>query len=250
MKPSVLIADDEPLLRDQLKRFVTRLWPDASIIATASNGAEARIALQEQRPDVAFLDIRMPPPDGLELAEEFASEPILVVFVTAYDQFAVSAFEQNACDYLLKPISQERFQETVKRLESRLETSRIQNTVASIGREIENLKQKPHLERIPVHHRGGTKLVSMSEIRYFKADARYTLAVDASNEYVLSATLRELEEQLDPDDFWRIHRNCIVNANFIESARFTNDGAFILRITDRGEQLRVSRTYRYRFRNV
>ena len=250
MNPSVLIADDEPLLREQLERFVTRFWPEATIISVASNGAEARVALQEKRPDVAFLDIRMPAPDGLELAEEFASEPILIVFVTAYDQYAVSAFERDASDYLLKPISEERFKETVSRLKVRLEYTRVQQTVESIGREIEKLKQLSYLERIPVHHRGETKFVPINEIRFFKADTKYTLAVDSTNEYVLSVTLRELEEQLDSNDFWRIHRNCIVNVNFIETARAIDKDSLVLQIRDRAEELRVSRTYRHRFREI
>ena len=248
MSPTVLIADDEPLLREQLEGLVTRAWPEATIVASVSNGAEAQVVLQEQRPDVAFLDIRMPSPDGLVLAEEFVDEPTLIVFVTAYDQYAVAAFEKNACDYLLKPISEDRFQETVNRLESRLERPDTTMAIASIRREIETLKSKPRLDRIPVHHRGKTKLVSVGDIRYFKADAKYTLAFDASNEYVLSSSLQALEEQLDADVFWRIHRNCIVNANFIETVHRTTNDVFVVKISNRDDELRVSRNYRYRFR--
>ncbi|MCY4095549.1 MAG: LytTR family DNA-binding domain-containing protein [Gammaproteobacteria bacterium] len=248
MNPTVLIADDEPLLRDQLERLIRRVWPEASVVASAANGEEARLALQEKRPDVAFLDIRMPSPDGLELAEEFSDDPMLIVFVTAYDQYAVSAFERNACDYLLKPITEDRFQGTVDRLKERLHSSNTSNAVASIRREIADLKQRRQLERIPVRHRGATRLISVNDIRYFKADAKYTLAFDASNEYVLSTPLRELEEQLDQDVFWRIHRNCIVNVDFIESVVRTSNDTMVVRVSNRNEELRVSRIHRYRFR--
>ena len=240
MNPTVLIADDEPLLRDQLERLVNRVWPEASIVAAASNGEEARTALREKRPDVAFLDIRMPSPDGLDLAEEFSEQPTLVVFVTAYDQYAVSAFEKNACDYLLKPVTEDRLKETVNRVRERLQTPVATNTVASIRRAIEDLKQRPRLERIPVRHRGETKLISVHDIQYFKADAKY----------VLSISLRDLEAQLDQDVFWRIHRNCIVNADFIELVHRTNSDTMVLRMTNRNEELRVSRSYRHRFREL
>ena len=227
MNPTLLIADDEPLLLDQLVQLLDRVWPEARIVATASNGAEAKDALQEHQPDVAFLDIRMPSPDGLELAEEFASGSSMIVFVTAYDQYAVAAFEKNACDYLLKPISEERLRETVKRLEIRLATSSTTVAIASVREEIEKLKQTPTLSRIPVKHQGETKLVDLKEIRYFKAEAKYTIAYDAKHEYVLSITLREMETQLDEREFWRIHRNCIVNAKFIESVRRTSNASLL-----------------------
>ena len=250
MSPTVLIADDEPLLRAQLERLIRRVWSEARIVSSASNGREARIALQETQPNVAFLDIRMPSPDGLELAEEFSSYPTLIVFVTAYDQYAVSAFEKNACDYLLKPITEERFKETVDRLKERLQSTNTTNIVANIRREIENLKRRPYLDRFPVRHRGEIRLVSVNDIRYFKADAKYTLAADASNEYVLSMSLRDLEEQLDEDIFWRIHRNCIVNVNFIESVQRTNSDTMVVRVTNRKDELRVSRNHRHRFHEI
>ncbi|MCY3857774.1 MAG: LytTR family DNA-binding domain-containing protein [Gammaproteobacteria bacterium] len=248
MNPTVLIADDEPLLRDQLDRLVSRLWPQASVVAFAANGEEARLALREKQPDVAFLDIRMPSPDGLELAEEFGDTSTLIVFVTAYDQYAVTAFEKNACDYLLKPITEDRFTATVNRLRERLQASDTEHFVASIRREIDDLKQRRQLERIPVRHRGETRLVSVNDIRFFKTEAKYTLAFDAVNEYVLSTPLRELEEQLDDELFWRIHRNCIVNADFIETVQRRSNDTMVVHVMDRNEELKVSRNHRHRFR--
>ena len=249
MNPSILIADDEPLLREQLERLIRHNWPDAQIVASVADGEAARIAMQERQPDVAFLDIRMPSPDGLALAEEFADDPILIVFVTAYDQYAVSAFEKNACDYLLKPISEDRFIQSVERLKSRLARSDTDIAIEAIRREIKNLKHEP-LERIPVHHRGETRLVHVSEIRYFKSQDKYTVAYDATNEYLLSTPLKVLEAQLDQGVFWRIHRNCLVNADLIDSVRRDEDDALLLRIVDRAEELRVSRNFRGRFREV
>ena len=247
MNPTVLIADDEPLLRDQLRRLINRVWPEAQIVAMASNGTEARDALRELQPNVAFLDIRMPAPDGLALAEEFSSGSSMIVFVTAYDQYAVAAFEKNACDYMLKPISEARLRETVKRLETGLATSDTKVTIASIRDEIEKLKRTPLLTRIPVKHQGETKLVEVKEIRYFKAEAKYTIAYDAENEYVLNTTLRELATQLDDNEFWRIHRNCIVNVNFVEGAHRSSNDSLLLRIKSRDDELRVSRPFKHRF---
>ena len=247
MKPTVLIADDEPLLRDQLANLLGQVWPEAQIVATASNGSEARDALETLQPDIAFLDIRMPSPDGLALAEEFASESSMIVFVTAYDQYAVAAFEKNACDYLLKPISEARLRETVKRLKTKLATSRTTLAIASVREEIEKLKQTPTLTRIPVKHQGETKLVDVREIRYFKAEAKYTIAYDAQNEYVLGITLKDLRAQLDENEFWQIHRSCIVNARFIEGVRRTSNDSLLLRISGSNDELRVSRSFNHRF---
>lgn len=247
MNPTILIADDEPLLRDQLARLIGRVWSEGQIIASVSNGSEARDALHEHQPDVAFLDIRMPSPDGLELAEEFASGSSMIVFVTAYDQYAVAAFEKNACDYLLKPISEERLRETVQRLKTRFATSRTTLAIASVREEIEKLKQAPTLSRIPVKHQGETRLLDVREIRYFKADAKYTIAYDAQNEYVLGITLKDLRAQLDENEFWQIHRSCIVNASFIESVRRTSYDSLLLRISGTNDELRVSRSFKYRF---
>lgn len=247
MTPTILIADDEPLLKGQLKRMLSRVWPEALIIASVSNGVDARNSLRELRPDVAFLDIRMPSPSGLELAEEFATGPSVIVFVTAYDQYAVAAFEKNACDYLLKPISERRLRATVNRLKAHLATSSTGNTIAAVRDEIEKLKRPPYLTRIPVKHVGETKLVDTNEIRYFKTEAKYTIAYDAEHEYVLNTTLRSLENQLDQSRFWRIHRNCIVNVDFVESVIRGEEGIQHVRISNRDDELRVSRSFKHRF---
>ena len=250
MKPTVLIADDEPSLREQLERLLCQFWPEAKLVASTGNGEETRTALQDLAPDVAFLDIRMPAPNGLQLAEEFANGSILVVFVTAYDEFAVDAFEKNACDYLLKPVSDARFSETVARLKQRLANADSDSTIAAIRDVVDKLSKSNKLQRLPVRYRGETKLVDVSEIRYFKSDARYTLAYDASNEYVLSISLRQLEQQLDEHSFWRIHRNCIVNANYIETVKHDSNESLVVEVKDRTEELRVSRIHRYRFREL
>ena len=250
MTPKVLIADDEVLLSQHLARLVNSVWPEAVVVATTSNGIESRNALRQYRPDVAFLDIRMPPPNGLELAEEFCAEMTHIVFVTAYDEYAVKAFEKNACDYLLKPVSEARLRDTVHRLQRKLEGSATASIVASIRDEIEKLKRPPTLARIAVHHQGETKFVRVDEIRFFRSEAKYTLVCDAASEYVVSMSLKALERQLDPNVFCRVHRNCLVNANFIEAAVRADDDSLYLRVVGRSEKLRVSRSYRQLFHEL
>ena len=250
MNPRVLIADDESLLRERLERLIVKVWPEANLVATTENGETTRTALKQHAPDVAFLDIRMPPPDGLALAEEFASASLHVVFVTAFDEYAVEAFEKNACDYLLKPVSEDRLQETVERLKQRLNSAATAHDLSSIRSEIEKLKQPRQLSRIPVHHLNETRFIDVTDIRYFKAEAKYTVAFDETNEFVLSTSLKELESQLDAEIFWRIHRSYLVNANHIESV-FRGDGdTMYVRITNREEKLRVSRAHRHLFREL
>ena len=245
----MLVADDEPLLRDQLEQHLSRVWPEATLFASTGNGKDTRTAISELKPDVAFLDIQMPAPNGLELAEEFAETPLVVVFVTAYDQYAVAAFEKNACDYLLKPISEDRLRATIARVKSRLLSTQSTNDLSAIREEIAKLKQSAKILRLPVRHGQETKLINVDDFRYFKAEAKYTLAYDATNEYVLSTSLRNLEAELDSNVFWRIHRNCIVNSNYIDSARHRND-VLVIKIKDRDDELRVSRPYRHLFREI
>ena len=250
MNPRVLIADDEPLLREELARLLTSYWPQVELVAQTANGEETRHALRELQPDVAFLDIRMPPPDGLTLAEEFESASVHVVFVTAYDEFAVQAFDKNACDYLLKPVSASRFQATVARLQDRIRNGETMSAIATLRSEINALKAPTWLERVAVRRQGATRLINVSEIRYFKSDAKYTLAYDAEHEYILSTPLKELERQLDPALFWRIHRNCLVNVNQIEQISRAATDNMQIKVKSRSESLRVSRRFRQLFHEL
>lgn len=245
----MLVADDEPLLRDQLEQHLSRVWPEATLVASTGNGKDTMTAISELKPDVAFLDIQMPVPNGLEIAEKFAKTPLAVVFVTAFDQYAVAAFEKNACDYLLKPISSDRLRETIDRVKLRLASTQSTNDLSTIREEIERLKQSAKTLRLPVRHGQETKLINVNDIRYFKAEAKYTLAYDATNEYVLSTSLTSLETELDASVFWRIHRNCVVNSNYIDSARHRAD-ALVIKIKERDQELRVSRPYRHLFREI
>lgn len=250
MKPRILIADDEPNLRAHLNRLLQRTWPEAEIVACTANGVDTQEALKETQPDVAFLDIRMPPPNGLQLAEQLTDSKTHVVFVTAYNEYAIAAFEKNACDYLQKPVSVTRLRTTVERLKARLETNSTANIVASIRDEIEKLQPSTMSSLIPVKHRGSTKVIAVADIVYFKSDAKYTLAYDEKDEYLLSSTLKDLEAKLNRDEFWRIHRNCIVNAHRIDVVTHETGGITTVRMIGRPEELRVSRPYRSRFREL
>ncbi len=250
MSIKLSIADDEPLLRDQMARMLKREWPEAHIVSMTGNGIETRQAITAHRPEVAFLDIRMPPPDGLELAEEFATDLMRVVFVTAYNEYAVEAFEKHAFDYLLKPVSQQRLRATIDRLKQGLELSVTADMVRAVRAEIAHLEGNNQLTRLPVTHQGATKFIDVADIRYFKSDAKYTVAYDAEHEYVLSTPLKDLEKKLNNRDFLRIHRNCLVNANFIDVAiRGVNDSLHV-RLKDLNVELSVSRAHRYLFRAI
>ena len=250
MKPTVLIADDEQHLRDHLARLLRQTWPEAELVASTSNGVDTQTALIEMTPDVAFLDIRMPPPNGLQIASELVDQRTHVVFVTAYDEYAVAAFEKNACDYLQKPVSEARLEDTVQRLKKRIETNETANVVKSIQAEIEKLQQAKKPTLLPVKQRGSTKVIAVDDIVYFKSDMKYTLAYDENNEYLLSSPLKDLEAKLNTDDFWRIHRNCIINARRIHTVTNKPGNQTVVTMRGRTEELRVSRPYRIRFREL
>lgn len=203
--------------------------------------------LSELRPSVAFLDIRMPEPNGLELGKQFAHE-LLTVFVTAYNQHAVEAFEQAAVDYLLKPVTKERLAATVNRLKERI---RQPDDFAKAVSKVDQLMQSrrtEYLKQLRVDKRGSTILVDVSDVVYLQADLKYTRVYTTSAQHLIRTSLTDLEKTLDPQVFWRIHRSTMVNSSYVESAKRDYRGRF--RVSMRGvtHPLNVSRTYSHVFR--
>ena len=249
--PTALIADDEPALRADLERLLADAWPELVVAASVGDGAAALDAAGRLQPDVAFLDIRMPPPSGLDVARRIDADTA-VVFATAYDDHAVEAFERAAVDYLLKPVMAPRLEETVNRLKRWLAGGRRTGidpeTLDSL---IRRLADAPaHLSWLRVGRGDRVELVAVGDVCFCRADRKYTAAVTREAEHLVRTPITELAARLDPERFWRIHRGCIVNVAAIEAARRDLRGRYRLALKDRPEILRVSAAYGHLFRRM
>ncbi|MBI3530456.1 MAG: response regulator transcription factor [Betaproteobacteria bacterium] len=247
--PTAIIADDEAPLRQFLRRQLATAWPELEIVAEAANGGEALDAIDAHRPDIAFLDIRMPVMSGLEVARR-AAKPCHIVFVTAHDEYAIQAFEAAALDYLLKPVNAERLARAVERLKSASATPPpdLTDLLAKLS---DALRARPgFLQWLQVSQNNELVLLSVEEVDCFFASDKYTLALCADKEWVLRKPLKELETSLDPERFWRIHRNAIVRVAAI--ARVKNDirGNHVLELRQGGRTVAVGRSYAHRFRQM
>jgi DNA-binding LytR/AlgR family response regulator len=246
-RPRALIAEDEPVLLQQLRELLLAAWPELVIVAAVANGRQALAALEEHTPDVLFLDIQMPEASGLDVALR-ASGRCHVVFVTAYDQYAVEAFERGAVDYVMKPLSGVRIATAVARVKARL-----QSAPANLSRLVEGLA-KPRgydfLRWINISRGEDVELVTTEEVRYFQSDIKYTRVVAASQDGLIRKSIRELADELDPQMFWQVHRSTIVNVNAIASVSRDLAGRVILRLKDRDEVLSVSQPYAHLFRQM
>lgn len=244
--PTALLVDDEPNLRRHLAEQLSRVWPQLEIAATAGNGREALALAAELDPDVVFLDIRMPGQSGLEVAAALPTD-MRVVFVTAYDDYAVQAFETAAVDYLLKPVSEARLAATVERLRADPPAS---DTVSRLLEQLREHAAPRHLQWIRAGYGDAVTLLPVSSVVYFQAAHKYTSVRTASAEHVIRTPIAELERQLDPERFWRIHRGTIVATEHIAEARRDLRGRFHLSLRSRPETLRVSQRYAHRFRQM
>ncbi len=253
MSVTALIADDELLLAEDLRRRLAALWPELRVVAVCHDGPAALTLLNEDKPDIAFLDIRMPGLSGLEVAARL-DFPCQLVFVTAYDQYAVEAFERAAVDYVLKPAEDVRLAQTVARLRravaapSDTERSRLADALAIVSPR-ETAKPTP-LKWIRASVGDAVRLVPVAEVRYFQAADKYTAVMTAAGELLIRTPIRELAEQLDPETFWQVHRGTIVNAQFVAAARHDEGGRVLLALRDRPETVTVSRSYAYLFRQM
>jgi DNA-binding LytR/AlgR family response regulator len=257
MAPTALIADDEAELRRYLKTRLAEVWPELEICAEAANGIEALAAIGRLSPQIAFLDIRMPGLTGLEVAAKLEpASACHLVFVTAYDEYAVTAFEKQAVDYLLKPVTSERLSQTVFRLKRKLEqTTAPPAWMAALAQELlENIpagsKGPDYLKWLRVQRGEGVELVSVSEVVYFQTQDKYTAAVTQNRTHLLRTSIRDLTTQLDPDAFWQIHRSTIVNVSQIAKVGRGLTGRGLIRLKDRTETLTVSRPYLKLFRQM
>jgi DNA-binding LytR/AlgR family response regulator len=251
--PTAIIAEDEATLRGQLVEQLGQLWPELAIVGEAADGVQALRLLDEHRPDVMFLDIQMPGATGLEVARQ-ASGRCHVVFVTAYDQHAVAAFDQGAVDYVLKPVSAARLFTAVSRLKQRLGTppARLDATLSGLAGAGASppAAARQYLRWINASVGQNVKLITVDEISYFQADNKYTRVVTAEGEALIRKPLKELVEELDPSQFWQIHRSTLVNASSIAGVTRDFRGRMLVKLKSRPETLLVSDSYTHRFRQM
>ncbi|MDM0110521.1 LytTR family DNA-binding domain-containing protein [Variovorax sp. J22R133] len=244
--PTGLIAEDEPLLAEELAEHLAVLWPELRLVARVGDGVAALHAIEKQRPDVAFLDIEMPLLSGLDVARQIAGR-CHVVFITAYDQHALGAFEAGAIDYVMKPLSYSRLVTTVGRLKVRIlqrapDLSRVVATPTPV--------QGGHLQWVRVSRGATVRLITVDEICYFKADSKYTLVVTKDAESLIRKSIKELADELDPDTFWQIHRAVLVNVHAIDSVFRDGSGGLSVRLKQRPETLSVSEQHHHLFRQM
>ena len=251
-----VIAEDEELLRTALSSLLKEAWPQLQIVAECEDGASALESIAELQPDVAFLDIRMPGLTGIEMARGLAdaSPRTQVVFVTAYDQYAIDAFEQGAIDYLLKPITRERLLATVQRSQARAAAGHPDGaTLEALLRHLsarEMPASKPPLVWITASTGKDTRLIMVDDVAYFQADNKYTTVMTAEGESLLRTPLRELLDSLDAATFKQIHRSTIVNMKAVASVSRDDTGRGRLKLKNRPETLTVSQPFMSLFRNM
>ncbi|HJW45382.1 MAG TPA: LytTR family DNA-binding domain-containing protein [Lysobacter sp.] len=252
-----VIAEDEALLREALAKQLAETWPQLDIVAQCEDGASALEAIAEHEPDVAFLDIRMPGLSGLEVAAAAAeaSPHTQIVFVTAYDQYAIDAFDRGAIDYLLKPIAPERLAATVQRLQARsaangTDAGALAALLERLGATLPRIGTQPPLTWITASAGRETRLILVDDVAYFRADNKYTTVMTAEGEALLRTPIRELLTVLDTNTFKQIHRSTIVNLKAIASIVRDDTGKGTVRLKNRPETLTVSQPFMTLFRHM
>jgi DNA-binding LytR/AlgR family response regulator len=264
-----VIADDERLMRDQLRARLAEVWPELQIVGEAKNGTEAVELVQQHHPDLVFLDIRMPGLTGVDAARQIAQLPTdedwdgcEIVFITAYDQYAIEAFEQGVADYVLKPAERERLQVTVGRIKKRL-AAREQGTDAGDTEAPKPLQQLLH--KLASNVNGGKpsylkwiqatvgqtiQMIPVEEVLFFISDEKYTRVQTATTEALIRKPIKELVDELDPELFWQIHRSTLVNATAISGVTRDLRGRQIVSVKGHPEKLEVSRSYTGLFKGM
>ncbi|MDL5034537.1 LytTR family DNA-binding domain-containing protein [Pelomonas sp. APW6] len=254
--PTALLADDEPHLNRVLQDRLRELWPALRVVAIASNGQEAATLIAQLQPDIAFLDIQMPGLTGLEVAQGIEGAT-RVVFVTAYDQHALEAFEQEALDYVLKPVRPERLQRTVERLQRALAPDAASPPEDQLARLLSQLlpasaaaaaRPGPPLRHLRASQGACTHLIPVEDILFCQADDKYTAVRTARAEYLIRTSISELLSQLDPAHFWQVHRATLINVDQLLCTRRDANGKLLLRMKGLTQELAVSRAYVHLFR--
>jgi DNA-binding LytR/AlgR family response regulator len=254
---SYIIAEDEPLLARALALQLNEHWPSARCAGLAANGAEALKLAEEFAPDVAFLDVRMPQLDGLEAARQLCTrdKPPLIVFVTAYDAYALDAFETAAIDYLLKPVETARLTKCIERLSSQLGRGGSDNSVGDMAARIAELlgdgaNRRDKLRFVRAGAGTTVKLIPVGEILWFEAEDKYITVATRDGDSIIRMPLRELLEQLDAELFWQVHRGTVVNSQHIVLAKRDELGHLTLTLKGRKDEIAVSRQFAHLFKQM
>ncbi|KJY82761.1 chemotaxis protein CheY [Vibrio galatheae] len=256
---SAVIADDEPVLRHHLNKMLADSWPQLEIVGQAKNGQEALEMVEQLAPDIVFLDIKMPQLDGMSAAKALSKthSRTQVVFITAYDEFALQAFEANALDYLLKPLSEQRLDQCIAKLKQRLESELPSppHNMAALLNQIQQLGQRSaptYLSWLKASKGDDIHLISVADVLYFKAEDKYVSVFckeeNQTVEYLLRTSLKELIQQLNPEHFWQIHRSTIVNVSAVEKVKRVITGK--MEVVIGNTKLPISRAMQSQFTNL
>lgn len=251
--PTAIIADDEDLALGDLRAMLAESWPELVIVAECEDGTEALESIVKFQPDVAFLDIRMPGMTGLDVAQAAAGK-CQVVFTTAYDSHAISAFNLGAIDYLLKPLTQPRLEQAVARLRERMDSKvaapELIRMMSELDKRLGASRQTERMRWISASVGDTIHMFPIEEVLFFESDLKYTRVVTASSEAHVRLSLKELQQGLDLEQFWQIHRGTIVRASAISCARRDDLGSITVELRGHGERLKVSRAYAWRFKGM
>lgn len=248
-RPTAVIAEDEPLLADELADLLRALWPELRIVARATDGVAALHAIEAHSPDLAFVDIRMPLLDGIEVGRRIAGR-CHVAFITAYDHHALEAFEAGAIDYVLKPPTAARLVTTVERLKALLRRPPVDLRRSTLPPDRATQSARPYLQWINASRGTTVRLITVEEILYFKSDQKYTMVVTRDAESLIRKTIADLAAELDPSLFWRIHRSTLVNVNAIDGVTRDDRGNLQLHLKHGAARLAVSEAYHHLFRQM
>lgn len=249
---TAILAEDEAPQRDALLEMLTAAWPELEVVAACEDGIAAMTAIAGRRPQVAFLDIRMPGVSGLDVARAAVAAGALVVFTTAYDEYALGAFEAGAIDYLLKPVRPDRLQAAVERLQARLQEPAGDDLQARIEELEEKLRPREgrRIRWISASAGDSVRVIGIEEVLYFQARDKYVCVVTAEGESVIRTPLKDLLAGLDPDEFWQVHRGVVVRVSAIERVRRDELGKYRLAVKGLGDTLPVSAAFVHRFRGM
>lgn len=254
---TAIVADDEPRLASFLVSRLNALWPELGIAGVAANGPEAQALIAREAPDIAFLDIRMPGLTGLDVARA-AGADVHVVFVTAFDEYALEAFEHAAIDYLLKPVSDERLRETIARLRqrvaARLPAPSLDHVLSALARHLPGMAlpggDTERLAWVRAAVGANVQLINVADICYFQANDKYTSVYTAAGEALIRTPIKEIVDRLDPQKFWQVHRGTIVNLDHIATTTRDLAGRVMLAMKSRPEKVQVSRAYAHLFKQM
>ncbi|MEO8303990.1 MAG: LytTR family DNA-binding domain-containing protein [Betaproteobacteria bacterium] len=251
--PTAVIADDERLMRDQIAGRLKEAWPELLIVGEAANGREAVAMVQSLEPDIVFLDINMPEMDGIKVAQALAGQAH-VVFVTAYDQYAIRAFDQGAVDYLLKPVEPERVALTCTRLRERLSQrpDPMNDLLEQLSQRLGSGTARPreYLRWVQASVGATIRMIPTSDILFFRAEDKYTRVQTAGFEALIRKPIKELIDALDPNEFWQIHRATVVRVDAIAQVSRNLRGNQVVHVKDRDDKLEVSRSFNHLFKQM